>query len=415
MSTSSFARLGKPLQKEAFVQKAIDGAWNGARDNFVNPVINAGKQTVSGIGSAASGVGNQALDTVKALPKAIAGGFNGLSDGASKGGLGGAVQGAIDGVWNSGAATGESMRANGAQVAGGLSQAADGVTSLGSLGALGPTAALAAHAYKGGIGGGSAAQPPAAANPTPPAAPSAAIPPRVGPPAPLPQVGPPAPPPAVGPPAPPSIATTTGISSAPPKAIPVPGNPMNDAIARFRSAHGTAYDPHSPMDRRKLQQMMPKSAAWAALEKRAGLPGGALVEKGLAAGAGLFGKARAAVNGLRKAPAGLAEEFKPGLRRMGPAADAALTIGGIGGAGVIGHHFGSESGRSQGVAEGVDAGIQRGVQAATAAQPGDPGVLGRLMDVFRGAQQGPDAPAVLRNLQGDKDNLIKSILAGRPS
>ncbi len=423
MSTTPFARLGQPLQKEAFVQKAIDGAWNGARDNFVNPAlatakstvdgawngardnfvnpaIGAAKSTVSGLGTAAAGVGNQIADTATAVPKAVIGGLSGLASGASQG-LGGAAQGAVDGVWNSGKATGESMLQNGAQTAGGLGQAAKGVGALGGLAAMGPLPSVAAGAARGFAG----AQPAAPAAPAP--ATPAAAPASLGQPPAKPAVAAPAP--AIPKAAPVAPAAAPAI----PKAIPVQ-SPENSAIAGFRKAHGTAYDPKSQMDRRKLQQMLGKSAAWANLEKRAGLPGGALAQKGLTAGKSLFDKARGVLGGTGRVfqPAGTGVPAKKSMKGAG---DFALTVGGLGGAGVVGHSIGSSSGRQQGVTEGVDAGLQRGVQAATSAQPGDPGVLGRLMDVFRGQQQGPDAPSILSNLQGDKDALIKSILAGRPS
>lgn len=83
-----------------------------------------------------------------------------------------------------------------------------------------------------------------------------------------------------------------------------------------------------------------------------------------------------------------------------------------GGAGLIGaHSMGRNSGREEGVTEGTDRGIDLGLQGAQAMQPGDPGFMGRLGDLFTGTQAGPDAATMRQGLSTERDKLIQSLLA----
>ncbi len=196
------------------------------------------------------------------------------------------------------------------------------------------------------------------------------------------------------------------------------------AIDRFQHFHKTPFNPNSRVDNDKLQQMIkyqqqmgpmsimpggqppsaPPMSPNSTLAKAGSAPVGALAGATEKLGP-LWEKARGFL--------GKAHESVKGTGKLG----IGLSAGGLGLAGgaIAGNQVGHANGMNEGVTAGVDAGMERGVNAAQASQPGDPGVLGRLLDVFRGQSQGPDSQTVLRNLQGDKDSLIKSILAGRPT
>ena len=79
----------------------------------------------------------------------------------------------------------------------------------------------------------------------------------------------------------------------------------------------------------------------------------------------------------------------------------------------LGHASGEIDGRAKGVTEGFDNGTQVGMAAAQAAAPGDPGIMGRLAQVFTGSGGGPDMGAAQQNITNNRDSLIQSILAGR--
>ena len=93
----------------------------------------------------------------------------------------------------------------------------------------------------------------------------------------------------------------------------------------------------------------------------------------------------------------------------------AINYGGgaaLGGAGLYGaHSMGHSSGREDGMTEGVDNGIQLGLQGAQAMQPGDPGFMGRLGDLFTGTQSGPDVATMRQGLSADRDKLIQALIA----
>ena len=84
-----------------------------------------------------------------------------------------------------------------------------------------------------------------------------------------------------------------------------------------------------------------------------------------------------------------------------------------GGAGLYGaHSMGHNSGRKEGVTEGFDNGMNLGIQGAQQAQPGDPGWMGRLSDLFTGTDQGPDAGAVRQGLMSNRDKMIAALIKG---
>ena len=91
-----------------------------------------------------------------------------------------------------------------------------------------------------------------------------------------------------------------------------------------------------------------------------------------------------------------------------PWAKAGLVGGGLYGSNRLGHR----SGRHQGVGEGYDAGSEYGMQTALASMPQDPGIIGRLLNVFRGQQSGPDATALRGLLDQSKADVIGTILRG---
>lgn len=369
MSNSSFSRLGAPLEKEAFLQRTVDNAWNGVRDNFVNPVYNTGTNLARG---AAGVVENMATF----VPRAVyAGGSGGIS---ASGGLGGAVQSVYDGVSDS--------------LDHSYDSAVDSLNRMTSSPWMGPSA------------------------PTVPAPPVSN--PLMGPPAPTapaplvsnPLIGPPAP--TVPAPLAPPLGTRVvpRIASA---ALPqMTGRPTPSQMRRFsaenyRGGRGS-YDPNSRVDRAKMQQLMGKSAG-----KLDGL---------LTSGRGLFDQAHTAVKGYRAAAMAYpkVQGFTDGAKRLKsslvedltPMKQLALTGAGLATTGFVGHQIGQNTGKKDGLSVGLDEGVRKGIQAMETSQVGDPGILGRLMAVFAGQQQGPSGASVYNNLQSDKEAMIRAIMAG---
>jgi hypothetical protein len=66
----------------------------------------------------------------------------------------------------------------------------------------------------------------------------------------------------------------------------------------------------------------------------------------------------------------------------------------------------------QGVQKGYDAGLNLGIGAARHFQPRDPGVLGRIMDVFTGTEAGPSPRQIRSMLDSKRDRIIATILNG---
>lgn len=99
------------------------------------------------------------------------------------------------------------------------------------------------------------------------------------------------------------------------------------------------------------------------------------------------------------------------LQQGGAAADAVNIGGGLaaaGGAGALGYNMGHRSG----VGQGFDAGADFGVQSMADAAPQDPGVLGRIADVFTGAQGGPDPAAVRASIADNRGSILNQIIRG---
>jgi len=107
---------------------------------------------------------------------------------------------------------------------------------------------------------------------------------------------------------------------------------------------------------------------------------------------------------------GLKIQSSPGLSKT---LDYGVPAVAGGGALYGSNRLGHSSGREQGVGEGYDVGSEVGMQAALNSQPGDPGVIGRILNVFRGQQQGPDAGAIQNLLEQSKGNILQTILSGK--
>lgn len=294
------------LEKRAFgqwINNKVDGAWNGVRDNVVNPLAaaangvatNAGnyvhdiKQMGSGIADAASGIGKQVVNGATALPNAISGALQGGMDAYnSKGTLGSVLGGAVDGGWNSAQKSVTDSVNNLNQTIGGVKDVAQAsvnapFNALKTIGGAGEVAgrALTAQpmAIYSGIAG--AVNAPGATPPPTPAAPAAS--------APIQPAGPPAsakPMPAAGTPVAPGMATdermhaqnklnpSAGGTVAPQKAAPgitqsvvsqhPTGVPTAGDLAKFRQGTASTFDPKSALDRAKMQALMQGNSAWAA-------------------------------------------------------------------------------------------------------------------------------------------------------
>lgn len=137
MSTHPFNQLGSPMEKEAFIQRAIDGAWNAT----AKPVGAAIGKAVGGVGNAVGGAA-KTLWNVATMP--VNAGFGAMGSawkGLRKGGLGGAVQGAWDGMTDS-IKTDTSDMWNGVkQTASGVYNTATGVPEAMARGAIAPVTA----------------------------------------------------------------------------------------------------------------------------------------------------------------------------------------------------------------------------------------------------------------------------------
>lgn len=290
----------------------------------------------------------------------------------------------------------------------------------------------------------SAAATPPVTVPQPAPAPTPA--PMVGPPAPLPMVGPPAPAPAAAP----AVA---------------PSGPTAAQLAQFH--HGTAsnFDPHSRLDRAKMQSMNGGAHGWASnsaarqamhapiaksafarLEKQAGgLAGGLakllerggskLIASGEHAAGGALSKAIGAMEG--GAAPDVAKKLMEGAERaggfrqsigghMGSAAERISSSPGIqaginygaGGLAAAGGMYGANrmghsSGLHEGADKGFDTGVETGIESMSQQAAPESSVFDRIANVFTNAQQsqGPSAGAAYQNIGKNRDALIQSILS----
>ena len=257
MTTYHALAIPLPQRRQMFkeagaVRSAIDSGWNSVKNNVVNPAWNA-----------VAGGAAQGVNTAMAIPRAILGAGQGAVSGASQG-LGGFAQGAVDGAYNSGADTIAQTKANFNRVVGGgtpqvksMAQAVPPATGAfneageaafpgiqgprppvdGGLGAAAGNIVSFNGAPPGATGGLASSIP--SLNAAPPASTgglagmglSSSIPALNGAPS----------------------ASTGGGLGAVSDNIATASRP--DYQALFRKNHGTAFDPHSSMDRRKMQQL----------------------------------------------------------------------------------------------------------------------------------------------------------------
>jgi hypothetical protein len=211
-----------------------------------------------------------------------------------------------------------------------------------------------------------------------------------------------------------------------------------DYNAQFRKQHGGTFDPNSRVDRQKMQAMqqksafetlgMEKEAIAGSISKLLGMGGKALSRSGQSA------KAVAGMKSLGNSPPGLITQeaadaakklYSTGDRRLGfgrALTDAAdeinatpwirntINAGGLTAGGVGAYSLGSNRGERRGVGKGLTEGI--GIGAAHAYKP-DPGVLGRLGQLFTGTPEA-DMSALDAWLNENKDEVIKKILSRKP-
>ena len=104
-----------------------------------------------------------------------------------------------------------------------------------------------------------------------------------------------------------------------------------------------------------------------------------------------------------------------------PLAQKAINYGGLGtglvGANLLGrgagHRRGHAAGMEEGAAAGFDLGRDLGIETALSQIPQDPGILGRILNVFRGQSAGPGSDAIRALLAGDmRDQALDLILSG---
>ncbi len=78
-----------------------------------------------------------------------------------------------------------------------------------------------------------------------------------------------------------------------------------------------------------------------------------------------------------------------------------------GGAALYGsNRMGHSSGLNEGMSKGYDTGVDYGIQAAQQNAPQDPGILGRIMNVFRGQGEPPSAASLQAMLDQNKSSIL---------
>lgn len=134
------------------------------------------------------------------------------------------------------------------------------------------------------------------------------------------------------------------------------------------------------------------------------------------AGAKTTAEAAAKATGNTRVALGKGVQGLAGKLADSGAAQKAINYGvpTVAGAGALygAHSMGSSSGREQGLQAGSAQGFDAGVQAGSAsANSFDPGVLGRLMEVFTGRQGSPDMSGDPR-MAAARQAAIQKILSG---
>ena len=354
------------LQKQAFLQKAIDGAWNAT----VKPMADAAGQAWGGIKDTVGGGAKALWNTAMRPQQTIWGGLKGAIQGGQKGGLGGFVQGAWDGGKGAWQNSMNDAWSGAKQMGGGLKNWGQGGLNFAGRSIAAPIT----NAYGAATGYGTYQDPnmngygmnatPKAPQPQPTAQPA-------------PQAGA-------------QPAAQQAQAATPPAA----------SINLNQPLYGQLYKGAREV---QIDEVIPPFAAF---EKEAGAVG--LIGKGIKGLGGFVSKATKS-----KAPLDWSKRFghamakSPGLRKgINIGVPGAAGAGALYGSNRLGHGAGME----EGAGLGYDLGSQYGLQAAMANMPQDPGILGRILNVFRGQEAGPDPNQLAALLAGNRQNAIQTLV-----
>jgi hypothetical protein len=438
-------------------QGAADGAWNGGRDGLQAVGRNVG-QAVGGGLQAAGGVVGAVGHTAGLIPGAV----GALGDGAANMG-----KGLIDAT--SGKAAPAAAPAAAPMTSGGSAGGFDEPTGTGggatsepsspqliTLGGgsppLSPSPISPSSSPLGGDSGakpswaygtpdtygkpqwqGKLNQPPAAGPSDTPAPPAMA---------------------ALGAGSPPAAAPAwAGTTAARPGAAPAPSGAPDPAM--WAKYHGkgkaNAYNPNSKMDVAKWTNMQnaqrsggsvlaAANAPWQTkrasltpfacfdMQKEAGglevlkRVGSAVAKRGQPAVSAATRRAGPEIkmtmlpNPVTKALPGTAtakaspeaREILNKIEREGLSPGVKLGLGaGAGGVALYGsNRMGRNSGLTEGLDKGYNTGVDYGIQAALQNAPQDPGILGRILNVFRGQGEQPSAAALQAMLEQNKASIL---------
>jgi len=145
-----------------------------------------------------------------------------------------------------------------------------------------------------------------------------------------------------------------------------------------------------------------------AAKERAGLDA-ALASSSVHADQATIAAARNSVGQLRT---GLGKGMQAAGKAIGdsPGLQKGINIGVPvvgGGAALYGsNRMGHSSGLDEGLDKGYNTGVDYGIQAAQQNAPQDPGILGRIMDVFRGQAEQPSAASLQALLEQNKASIL---------
>jgi hypothetical protein len=103
-----------------------------------------------------------------------------------------------------------------------------------------------------------------------------------------------------------------------------------------------------------------------------------------------------------------AREILNKIEREGLSPGVKLGLGaGAGGVALYGsNRMGRNSGLTEGLDKGYNTGVDYGIQAALQNAPQDPGILGRILNVFRGQGEQPSAAALQAMLEQNKASIL---------
>lgn len=103
-----------------------------------------------------------------------------------------------------------------------------------------------------------------------------------------------------------------------------------------------------------------------------------------------------------------AREILNKIEREGLSPGVKLGLGaGAGGVALYGsNRIGHSGGLNEGMSKGYDTGVDYGIQAAQQSAPQDPGILGRILNVFRGQGEQPSAASLQAMLEQNKSSIL---------